>query len=594
MAIDFKIYFINLKDREERWSNFVSYSRFYNSAIGDCIERVEAIDSRSGLDVLKGSNLRLDPVSAPHTLYFSQSKGALGCYLSHYTCWLKILEDNVKQALILEDDVEPKDVFKFLSQNPDLDEQLDLHHLGKRGFNGLEAYILTSLGANKLVKITQDPSILDGRAQIGLSGNFAGNDPFTYQYFKDHSQFSFLNRENCITSPVDKFVGYCTSELIESPLRLKHQFIPYIDLSSFASVSDIENDNFGHSFNNMTEFEINELISSDEYKWWDKNSKPLNYPKPSGIIKKKLTICVCTYNNYEILKSCLYYLSMQDANNSEYNVLVLDNTPKEKLPNFDNELFLSIIKQCDKEENFSYVHEETDGLSGARNRCVELAKSDLIHFIDDDSLTHPNFVSETLKCFNKYPELQVLGGRTIPNWDSYGRPPWLSEDSKTMGLLSMLNLGDHEIDFNNLPPEKSWFVGANICFTKESILKYGGFDTSLGRKGATNSLLGGEENELLHKIAKENLVIYCPYVNVDHVVSRERLDPSWFMKREGWQSVSEIMAGETWIDEQYGVSEFIKNNISYLFENCLTEECFETKKTLIKYLTFKLLNNGEI
>ena len=597
MSIPFKIYFINLLDRQERWDNFVSYSKFYPTYIQDCIERVDAFDSRENINFLKSLDLTLDPVSAPSTLYFSQSRGAAGCYASHYKCWQKIVSENVELALIVEDDIEPADLFNFLLSNPDLDESYELHHLGKRGFDGLEAYILNHFGAKKLINLTHNPDLFEGHALIDFSGNYAGNNPLDYKYFQEHSNYSFLGKKKSIVSAVDKFVGYSTSPSLPPELKVNCHFSPIISLcdSAFDS-SDIELENFGNSFNNMNEFEINQLVGSEDYMWWDPRPKQLHYPTSENQIylNKKLTICVCTYNNYAILKSCLHYLSekLQNSTAEDYDVLVLDNTIEEKLPPFNDSTFSEIIKKCENEPNFKYIHEETEGLSGARNRCVELANTDLIHFIDDDSLAHPNFVTETLNCFNKYKELHVLGGKTLANWGDYGRPPWLGEN--LLGLLSMLDLGNEEIPFNELPPNKQWFVGANICFTKESILKYGGFDTSLGRKGTTNSLLGGEENELLHKISKENLAIYCPSVVVDHLVSRDRLDQSWFLKRIGWQSVSEIMANDTWIDKQYGIDQFIKDNINYLSEDCYTEDCFNNKMKLVQFLVFKLLNNGEL
>ena len=102
MEIEFKIYFINLKDRINRWESFLSYAKFYPTYISENIERVEAFDSRESVDFLEDLGLKLDPVSAPHKLYFSQSKGAAGCYASHYHCWQKMLSDKVKLALILD------------------------------------------------------------------------------------------------------------------------------------------------------------------------------------------------------------------------------------------------------------------------------------------------------------------------------------------------------------------------------------------------------------------------------------------------------------------------------------------------------------
>ena len=216
------------------------------------------------------------------------------------------------------------------------------------------------------------------------------------RYSFENLNFSFHGKSNSIVAAVDKFVGYCTSPSLADEIKLKHKFHPIVGLSSFASFSDIENENHGHSYNNMTEFEINQLVSSHNYMWWDSDRKPFTPVTNKVSSNKKITICVCTYNNYDVLKVCLHYLSKEQQNSSteDYDVLVLDNTSEEKLPPFDDPSFLGIIKKCEYEPNFTYVHEETEGLSGARNRCVELANTDLIHFIDDDSLAHPNFVTD--------------------------------------------------------------------------------------------------------------------------------------------------------------------------------------------------------
>lgn len=600
MENSFKIYFINLNDRSERWEKFVRHAKFYPSYILDCCERIDAFDSRTDTSFLNKLGLKIDPVSAPNTLYFSQAKGAIGCYASHYYCWSKIIEDKVESALILEDDINIHDTLELLSSNPDLDDDIELHHFGHRGFNGLEAYILNAKGANKLISLTHDCSPLEGHVKLPLKGNFGGQNPFEYQYFKDNSTYSF-NKLNSIIAPVDKFVGYCSNKDLDPNVKLNLKFKPSIGLSSSAhNSSDIENENHGQLFNNMTEFEINELVQSDCYKWWSNSDSPVEPQKlpespklyDTSVSSKKLTVCVCTYDNYRILKSCLHFLSKQSVGKENYNVIVLDNTSSNKLPELDDKNFTSVIKKCDSEENFQYIYEETQGLSGARNRCTELADTEFIHFIDDDSLAYPNFIKNTLDCIDRYTDLHVIGGKTEPNWGSEGRPPWLSEN--LLGLLSILDLGDKEIFFNDLPPNKQWFVGANICFRKQSILDYGGFDNSLGRKGSNNSLLGGEENDLLEKIAKENLAIYSPNIVVDHLVSGKRLNQSWFLKRIAWQSVSEIMANDIWIEEQHGISEFIEGNLGYLTEDCSTAECFEGKLKLVQYLIFKILHGGDI
>jgi glycosyl transferase family 25 len=103
-----KVFLINLninKDRLERakselsylgppYSNFERFEAIYGKAKSD--EEIFALTSISAYKTIKeGRSLH----------YELPSKGAVGCALSHYTLWKRMVDENINNALIFEDDI---------------------------------------------------------------------------------------------------------------------------------------------------------------------------------------------------------------------------------------------------------------------------------------------------------------------------------------------------------------------------------------------------------------------------------------------------------------------------------------------------------
>lgn len=307
-------------------------------------------------------------------------------------------------------------------------------------------------------------------------------------------------------------------------------------------------------------------------------------------MNKKVSISICTYNNYNYLFFCLESLIAQHANKDDYEVIVLDNTPSSVIKelNRNNPSFYLYYKKCIglcKQNDFKYIEKHTDGLSGARNECINESCADFIHFIDDDTILHENFIRESIDCFSRHPDLAIFGGKVIPDWRFSDPPEWFYDE--LLGFLSMIDFGDKEKVFG----EGFWhLVGANLCFKKSTLIDYGGFDLSLGRKGGSKGLLGAEENQLVWDIQKNHKVLYNPHVSLSHIIQKDRINQSWFIKRVAWQSVCDVMTGTPW-PEEYDNS-FVSSNLDLLLSECLDKKSFKLKIELVKQLSFGLLNEG--
>ena len=560
----FKVFFINLEDNPQPWLKAQNLFSLLPDEMKNCLERIDAIDTRKGLSVVDDFGLKIDPVGIFYKLYFSQSAGAAGCFLSHYSAWKKIIDEDLDFALIVEDDIVISDLVNYLMTNPDIDESLDLIHLGARGWDGLEAYILKNQGAVKLVSCVQD------------SFKFRHCSPF--DFIKEPSEHLLRIKEenprydwgkkNSITAPADRFVMHAAETCLD------FAFFPCIDLCYSAEKESNIHTQKDKPYYDMEYKSLIQEINSPSFEYWNKNLTT--------------SLCICTYNNHKLLRKCLESASNQSALMDEYEIIVLDNTPVEDIAKCKKEYdkAYSLAKTIG---NCRYIHTLTDGLSGARNACIEESKSDLIYFVDDDTILDEDLISSMIKKFSN-PSIGVVGGKIIPDWRFAKRPEWLSDEQ--LSQLSMADFSDRDI-FLHECKEPIWLVGANICFRREYLKKNGGFGVNLGRKGGTNTLLSGEEDQAVREIQKKHLALYTPDCKVKHIVDPSRLNQSWFVKRVAWQAASNALTGDLWMKNVKGIDKILKENIDSLFTESKTESEFDLKLKVVSIISFLLLE-GEI
>ena len=162
-----KTFVINLHDKLSRWKCFDELE------LG--IERIEAVDTRRNGFAFEKFGLKLDPPDKITKLYFSKNLGAVGCYLSHYVFWKKVVDEDLEYALVLEDDALVGDVKNLLESDiiPTHFDGVDkpkLVQFNKRTeldklpwwFDGTESYAINNKAARSLIKLTHDLSDLQG------------------------------------------------------------------------------------------------------------------------------------------------------------------------------------------------------------------------------------------------------------------------------------------------------------------------------------------------------------------------------------------------------------------------------------------------
>ena len=219
----------------------------------------------------------------------------------------------------------------------------------------------------------------------------------------------------------------------------------------------------------------------------------------------KLSIIICTYNRDRYLGDVLNSLTSQTADNSVFEVIVIDNNSKDNTAN--------ICKSFAKENplvDFKYEFEGKQGLSSARNKGIIVSNSDLIVYIDDDAIAEDDFVENLVLEFENHPDFDAMGGKVLPIYPDGKEPRWMS--SYIQRLVSKVDDGDKTMEF-----KKKYPVGCNMAFRKEIFKNIGGFNEDL--------TLRSDDKFIFQKVRNAGLkTLYVPNVVVHHNIEAFRLE----------------------------------------------------------------------
>ena len=232
----------------------------------------------------------------------------------------------------------------------------------------------------------------------------------------------------------------------------------------------------------------------------------------------RISIVIATYNRAQQLLDTLQSLVQQDLPAGEWECVVVDNNSKDNT----QEVFAEFAEKHG-EFNLRIVREEQQGLSFARNRGIDESCGEIIAIIDDDELVNQSFARAYLELFDNHPEAVAAGGKVIPRYPS-GKPSWLSHFTE-IPIANPTDLGSKICHF----PKGKIPAGGNMAFRREILLKYGGFDTSLGRIGG--KLTGGEESDLFERLAAGGVEFwYVPDSAIYHIIGAEKFTHDYFKR----------------------------------------------------------------
>lgn len=228
---------------------------------------------------------------------------------------------------------------------------------------------------------------------------------------------------------------------------------------------------------------------------------------------------VCTKGS-PTLSKCLDSLENQKYKNYEVIVVSFKKSVGNLVSNYKNSKF---------------ILSEKANLSAQRNIGIENSAGEIIAFIDDDAIADVKWLFELERCYKK--NIVCVGGRLEPEFvndvpDQLKKLP----DDIFRGIVG-LTFVDYE-NTKTLTEPQIW--GCNMSFSKKVFEKIDKFDENLGR--GLRNVVSEDDIDIQERILESKMkIVYNPKALVRHIINREKLSATYFIRRSFWQGYSEIV-----------------------------------------------------
>ncbi len=236
-----------------------------------------------------------------------------------------------------------------------------------------------------------------------------------------------------------------------------------------------------------------------------------------------LTIAICTRDRAPILSEALAHLRAEIGEAPEgVEVLLVDNGSTDATPD--------VASALADWPAFRAIHENTPGLSHARNRALAESDADWVAFLDDDAFVWAGWLDE-LRASAAQPGVGLVGGPMEPRYE-VPPPRWFDRAASRRTFGDEGPMPDLHARFG--------FTGANMAADRQKMLDVGGFDPDLGMIGTQLGL--GEETDLAAKLFDRfgNVTWYAPRMGIDHL-EPERKQHAAYVAERAW-----VNGRQTW------------------------------------------------
>lgn len=183
-----------------------------------------------------------------------------------------------------------------------------------------------------------------------------------------------------------------------------------------------------------------------------------------------VSVIISTYNRVDQLPTAVDACLAQEGGDP-YELIVVDNNSADGTRQWIEQ------RIARGETGLRYVFEPHQGLPYARNAGIAQARGTIVAFTDDDIRVGPDWVSATIRAFNRHPEVDMVGGKVLPRWPA-DVPTWFSR--LQWAPLALQDKGDLpvRVDAGNAAP---CLIGASMAFRRHVFEKIGLFDVTFTR-----------------------------------------------------------------------------------------------------------------
>ncbi|MBS7250234.1 MAG: glycosyltransferase [Candidatus Freyarchaeota archaeon] len=233
-----------------------------------------------------------------------------------------------------------------------------------------------------------------------------------------------------------------------------------------------------------------------------------------------MSVVILTFNRREHVVDTVES-TLRQMFDGDYEVIVVDNWSEDGS-------YEELKSRFSRISNFRIVRPtQKIGIAAARNYGLQIAKGDIVAFIDDDCIANRSWLKEINSIF-KDSSVGCVGGKIKLVMVGAKKPLWLGRD--VYGILGVTNWGEKVRDI--------YFpIGGNLAIRRDLAQKIGGFKEQLGPCGVK---VFGEEISISNRVRNSGFrVVYAPKAEVFHKIWKNRIEIEHLLRRAYMISVGD-------------------------------------------------------
>jgi len=232
-----------------------------------------------------------------------------------------------------------------------------------------------------------------------------------------------------------------------------------------------------------------------------------------------ISVCICTFNRYELLAHCLNSLGqlIDPRPKHDLEIIVVDNNSIDNTSSMVNGLISRFPFKL------RYAFEGQQGISAARNKAISEAKGDYLAFLDDECIVEPDWLSVAINDIETF-QPSIIGGPYTGEFLPGDRPRWFRIEYGNAYFLAH----DYERGFQD-----KFRASSGNMFVRRDVFDSVRFDSNKGPKG--NEVKVGEETDLQERFLdghRSEKVFYEPAMTVRHFIRPEKLQLTYRAKHQ--------------------------------------------------------------
>jgi glycosyltransferase involved in cell wall biosynthesis len=233
-----------------------------------------------------------------------------------------------------------------------------------------------------------------------------------------------------------------------------------------------------------------------------------------------LTVVMCTHNGSDSIGRTLDAFCHLKPPADGWKLVIVDNASSDSTP--------AIIRGFMSKLPLTVIQEPRPGQTHAQNTGIANVEGDFAIFTDDDILPDPDWLLEWRRVADRFPDIEVFGGRIDPEYQI--PPPGYVGSSPWLGML--YSVTNPSLPEGPVPQDTATIFGPNMGF-RSSLLQRGHcFDNRLGeRKAGPIALMGNETDFVDRAVASGSSLGFAPTARVRHIVSRTQVTWRWILYR---------------------------------------------------------------